>query len=41
MIEQARAAMPVDAYLPIETEMVAWRERMRGHLDEAQDYLRE
>ncbi|WP_030159463.1 hypothetical protein [Glycomyces sp. NRRL B-16210] len=41
VIEQAWAAMLVDAYLPIETEMVAWQEQMQGHLDQAQDYLQE
>lgn len=40
-IEEAWAAMLVDAYLPIEPDMVAWQEEMQGHLDNAQDYLQE
>ncbi|HEX2143466.1 MAG TPA: hypothetical protein VHG10_03060 [Glycomyces sp.] len=38
-VEEAWAAMLVEAYQPIETEMVAWQEEMQGHLDAAQDYL--
>lgn len=38
-IEEAWAALLVDAYLPIETELVAWQTKMQGHLDDAQDYL--
>ncbi|THV26446.1 hypothetical protein [Glycomyces paridis] len=40
-IEQSWAAMLVDAYLPIETDLVAWQTEMQGHLDSAQDYLQE
>jgi hypothetical protein len=40
-IEEAWAAMLVEAYQPIETELVAWQEEMQGHLDNAQDYLSE
>ncbi|MDN3241793.1 hypothetical protein [Glycomyces tritici] len=38
-VEEAWAAMLVEAYLPIETDLVAWRDAMQGHLDNAQDYL--
>lgn len=40
-LEQGWAAMLVEAYQPIETEMVGWQEEMQGHLDSAQDYLQE
>jgi hypothetical protein len=40
-IEQGWAAMLVEAYRPIETDLVAWQETMQGHLDNAQDYLEE
>jgi hypothetical protein len=40
-IEQGWAAMLVGAYQPIETDMVAWQEKMQAHLDDAQDYLSE
>ncbi|MDA1359539.1 hypothetical protein O1R50_07895 [Glycomyces luteolus] len=38
-IEEGWAAMIVEQYQPIETELVAWQEQMQGHLDSAQDYL--
>ncbi|GAA2147158.1 hypothetical protein [Glycomyces algeriensis] len=38
-VEEAWAAMLVEAYQPIETDLVAWRDAMQGHLDNAQDYL--
>ena len=38
-IEEGWAAMLVEAYQPIETDLVAWRDTMQGHLDNAQDYL--
>lgn len=38
-VEEGWAAMLVEAYQPLETELVAWRETMQGHLDNAQDYL--
>jgi hypothetical protein len=40
-VEQGWASMLVEAYAPIETDMVAWQEQMQGHLDKAQDYLQE
>ena len=40
-VEQGWASMLVEAYQPIETDMVAWQEQMQGHLDKAQDYLQE
>ncbi|MCC3763335.1 hypothetical protein K3N28_09650 [Glycomyces sp. TRM65418] len=40
-VEEGWAAMLVEAYGPIETEMVGWRQEMQGHLDNAQDYLQE
>lgn len=40
-VENAWAAMLVEAYQPLETDLVAWQEKMRGHLDKAQDYLQE
>lgn len=38
-IEQGWAAMLVEAYQPIETDLVAWQEKMQGHLDNAQEAL--
>lgn len=40
-VEEGWAAMLVEQYRPIETDMVAWQEEMQGHLDNAQDYLQE
>ncbi|MQM25615.1 hypothetical protein [Glycomyces albidus] len=40
-IEEGWASMLVEAYQPIETDMLAWQEEMQVHLDNAQDYLRE
>ena len=40
-LEQAWAALLVQAYQPIETDLVAWQTEMQGHLDNAQDYLQE
>lgn len=40
-MEEGWAAMLVEAYQPIETDLVAWRDTMQGHLDNAQDYLQE
>lgn len=40
-VEEAWAAMLVEAYAPLETEIVGWQQEMQGHLDKAQDYLRE
>jgi hypothetical protein len=40
-IEEGWAAMLVEAYAPIETEMVGWQQEMQAHLDNAQDYLQE
>jgi hypothetical protein len=40
-IEEGWAAMLVERYQPIETDMVAWQTEMQGHLDEAQEYLQE
>ncbi|SDD08593.1 hypothetical protein SAMN05216270_101691 [Glycomyces harbinensis] len=38
-IVQGWAAILVEAYQPLETDIVAWQEKMQGHLDDAQDYL--
>jgi hypothetical protein len=40
-IEEGWAAMLVEQYRPIETDMVAWQEEMQGHLDDAQEYLQD
>ncbi|MFG3342315.1 hypothetical protein [Glycomyces sp. NPDC048151] len=40
-VAEAWAASLVATYEPIETDLVAWREQMQGHLDSAQDYLSE
>jgi hypothetical protein len=40
-VEEAWAGMLVEAYAPIETDMVGWQETMQAHLDAAQDHLRE
>lgn len=40
-IEEGWAAMLVEAYQPVEADMLAWQEEMQGHLDNAQDYLQE
>ncbi|MFC3494008.1 hypothetical protein [Glycomyces rhizosphaerae] len=40
-IEQGWAAMLVEAFQPIETDLVAWQETMQGHLDNAQEALEE
>lgn len=40
-IDEGWAAMLVEQYQPIETDMVAWQNEMQGHLDNAQEYLQE
>jgi hypothetical protein len=40
-VELGWAGMLVEAYGPVETDMVAWQEEMQTHLDSAQDYLQE
>ena len=40
-IQEGWAAMLVEAYAPIEPEMVGWQEEMQAHLDRAQDYLQQ
>lgn len=38
-VEQAWAALLVERFQPIETDLVAWQQQMQEHLDSAQEYL--
>jgi hypothetical protein len=40
-LEENWAAMPVEAYEPIEADTTAWQQEMQAHLDDARDYLTE